>query len=203
MAITHKDLQLLKDSLTYNPKTGQFFRMIRCIAPAKLCWSNRNATIKVAKDGYAKYHNAWRVAMFLATGYYPGPEDSIQYKDGDVANLKLENLIVVYPADDEQTILDFATEHGLSPQTVHARMKYADRSPRQIRNYTVNYFKKADFAKLCGDMIGKPRQRASKDDEFFQKKRFNFSESKRKNKMVRTFLAQHFITPKQWEMTLC
>ena len=140
-----KDIDILKENLRYDPETGEFFRKFHQSRPAAFCWANSNATIKVTGIDYVKYHSVWRAAVYFSHGYYPAFEDSIVFKDGNNKNFKIDNLLVIHPSEDECTVMDFAAEHNLSPQTVNHRMKNADRYPRTIRNYTVYFYKKDLF----------------------------------------------------------
>jgi hypothetical protein len=196
------DIAILKDNLRYDPKTGEFFRKFHQSRPAAFCWANNNATIKVTGKDYAKYHSVWRAAVYFSHGYYPAFEDSIVFKDGNNANFRIDNLLVVHPSEDECTVMDFAIEHNLSPQTVNHRMKNADRYPRTIRNYTVYFYKKDLFMKNCGDLIGR-RGKVIIDDEKIYNKPVVLNEAKRGNKLIRAFLKTHFLMPTRWELTLC
>ena len=196
------DIAILKENLQYDPKTGEFFRKFHQSRPAAFCWANNNATIKVTGKDYAKYHSVWRAAVFFSHGYYPAFEDSIVFVDGDNTNFKINNLLVVHPSDDECTIMDFAMEHNLSPQTVNHRMKHEDRYSRTIRNYTVYFYKKDLFMKNCGDLIGR-RGKVIIDDEKIYNKPVALDETKRGNKLIRAFLSTHFLMPTRWELNLC
>lgn len=200
ISMSFKDIEHLKENLRYDPKTGEFFRKFHQSRPAAFCWANNNATIKVTGKDYAKYHSVWRAAVFFSHGYYPAYEDSIVFKDGNNANFRIDNLLVVHPSEDECTVMDFATEHNLSPQTVNHRMKNADRYPRTIRNYTVYFYKKDLFMKNCGDLIGRRGKVIIDDEKIYRKP---VAEAKRGNKLIRAFLATHFLMPDKWEMTLC
>ena len=200
ITMSFKDIEHLKENLRYDPKTGEFFRKFHQSRPAAFCWANNNATIKVTGKDYAKYHSVWRAAVFFSHGYYPAFEDSIVFKDGNNANFRIDNLLVVHPSEDECTVMDFATEHNLSPQTVNHRMKNADRYPRTIRNYTVYFYKKDLFMKNCGDLIGRRGKVIIDDEKIYRKP---VAEAKRGNKLIRAFLATHFLMPTTWEMTLC
>lgn len=200
--MSFKDIEHLKENLRYDPKTGEFFRKFHQSRPAAFCWANNNATIKVTAKDYAKYHSVWRAAVYFSHGYYPAFEDSIVFKDGNNANFRIDNLLVVHPSDDECTIMDFAMEHNLSPQTVNHRMKHENRYSRTIRNYTVYFYKKDLFMKNCGDLIGR-RGKVIIDDEKIYNKPVVLDEVKRGNKLIRAFLATHFLMPTTWEMTLC
>ena len=197
-----KDIEYLKENLRYDPKTGEFFRKSHQSRPAAFCWANNNATIKVTGKDYAKYHSVWRAAVYFSHGYYPAYEDSIVFKDGNNANFRIDNLLVVHPSEDECTVMDFATEHNLSPQTVNHRMKHETRYSRTIRNYTVYFYKKDLFMKNCGDLIGR-RGKVIIDDEKIYNKPVVLDEVKRGNKLIRAFLATHFLMPTRWELTLC
>ena len=200
ITMSFKDIEHLKKNLRYDPKTGEFFRKFHQSRPAAFCWANNNATIKVTGKDYAKYHSVWRAAVYFSHGYYPAFEDSIVFKDGNNANFRIDNLLVVHPSEDECTVMDFATEHNLSPQTVNHRMKNADRYPRTIRNYTVYFYKKDLFMKNCGDLIGRRGKVIIDDEKIYRKP---VAEAKRGNKLIRAFLATHFLMPTTWEMTLC
>jgi hypothetical protein len=200
ITMSFKDIEHLKENLRYDPKTGEFFRKFHQSRPAAFCWANNNATIKVTGKDYAKYHSVWRAAVYFSYGYYPAFEDSIVFKDGNNANFRIDNLLVVHPSEDECTVMDFATEHNLSPQTVNHRMKNADRYPRTIRNYTVYFYKKDLFMKNCGDLIGRRGKVIIDDEKIYRKP---VTEAKRGNKLIRAFLATHFLMPTTWEMTLC
>ena len=202
ISMSFKDIEHLKENLRYDPKTGEFFRKFHQSRPAAFCWANNNATIKVTGKDYAKYHSVWRAAVYFSHGYYPAFEDSIVFKDGNNANFRIDNLLVVHPSEDECTVMDFATEHNLSPQTVNHRMKNADRYSRTIRNYTVYFYKKDLFMKNCGDLIGR-RGKVIIDDEKIYNKPVVLDEVKRGNKLIRAFLATHFLMPTRWELTLC
>ena len=200
ITMSFKDIEHLKENLRYDPKTGEFFRKFHQSRPAAFCWANNNATIKVTGKDYAKYHSVWRAAVYFSHGYYPAFEDSIVFKDGNNANFRIDNLLVVHPSEDECTVMDFATEHNLSPQTVNHRMKNAARYPRTIRNYTVYFYKKDLFMKNCGDLIGRRGKVIIDDEKIYRKP---VAEAKRGNKLIRAFLATHFLMPTTWEMTLC
>jgi len=200
ITMSFKDIKHLKENLRYDPKTGEFFRKFHQSRPAAFCWANNNATIKVTGKDYAKYHSVWRAAVFFSHGYYPAFEDSIVFKDGNNANFRIDNLLVVNPSDDECTIMDFAMEHNLSPQTVNHRMKHENRYSRTIRNYTVYFYKKDLFMKNCGDLIGRRGKVIIDDEKIYRKP---VTEAKRGNKLIRAFLATHFLMPDKWEMTLC
>lgn len=200
ITMSFKDIEHLKENLRYDQKTGEFFRKFHQSRPAAFCWANNNATIKVTGKDYAKYHSVWRAAVYFSHGYYPAFEDSIVFKDGNNANFRIDNLLVVHPSEDECTVMDFATEHNLSPQTVNHRMKNADRYPRTIRNYTVYFYKKDLFMKNCGDLIGRRGKVIIDDEKIYRKP---VAEAKRGNKLIRAFLATHFLMPDKWEMTLC
>jgi len=200
ITMSFKDIEHLKENLRYDSKTGEFFRKFHQSRPAAFCWANNNATIKVTGKDYAKYHSVWRAAVYFSYGYYPAFEDSIVFKDGNNANFRIDNLLVIHPSEDECTVMDFATEHNLSPQTVNHRMKNADRYPRTIRNYTVYFYKKDLFMKNCGDLIGRRGKVIIDDEKIYRKP---VAEAKRGNKLIRAFLATHFLMPTNWEMTLC
>jgi hypothetical protein len=202
VSMSLNDIAILKENLRYDPQKGEFFRKFNGLRPAAFCWANSNATIKVTGTNYVKYHSVWRAAVYFSHGYYPAFEDSIVFKDGNNKNFKIDNLLVIHPSDDECTVMDFAMEHNLSPQTVNHRMKHEDRYPRTIRNYTVYFYKKDLFMKNCGDLIGRRGKVIVDDVEIYTKPKPK-NELKRKNKIIREFLATHTLIPKRWEMTLC
>jgi hypothetical protein len=207
VSMTLQDLKMLKKNVQYNPFLGHFYRKTNLAKPLTLCWSNKQATIPVLKDGRKKYFTAWRAAIYFAQGYYPTFEDAVVFEDGDNGNFRITNLFVCHPNDNEQTILDFATEHGLSPQTVNCRMKGAVRFERFIRNWKVYFYSKHEFIKRCGDLITKSTKVKAIDEteeDRFQVKRMDLTESRRGNKTSREFLKMWTgDMPKRWDMTLC
>jgi transposase-like protein len=76
----------------------------------------------------------------------------------------------------------------------------------QIRNASkyVVWKDKKEFAKYCGDLIGRRLVVDDEGIEHIQIKRINLSESQRGNKTAREFLKMWIgDMPTKWEMTLC
>jgi hypothetical protein len=204
--MNQKDLKLLKETVAYNPVTGEFFRGCHSMRPLSLNFSKRNACVSVWADDYRKSHQAWRAAIYLAQGWYPADEDCVFYEDGNERNLKITNLKVVFPRSDQMTILEFSTEHGLSPQTVNTKMRNSIRYPRNVRNFRVNYYDLDELNFRCRKLLAKVKKNLDDEDNEFIKKRTKISaeDITRPNKLIRAFLA-HWTTPKptKWELTLC
>lgn len=204
-AVTKKELQMLKDCVRYESETGVFHRRFGKMGVMKLCWSNVHGTVPLQQSKNKKYFTAWRCAVYAVYGYYPSYSDGVIFKDGDKYNLKIENIVVVRPCENEQTILDFAMEHGLSPQTVNVRMQGMPRVRRMLYRSYVYFYQKNDFIRQCGDMIGRSRF-IEEDNDTIIHKPVNIDRQPRKNKMIRDFLAYWHDAesmPKTWEMTLC
>lgn len=200
------DLEMLKQNIKYNPITGSFFRVKTPQKPMALCWQHKNATMPVKNGDKKKYFTAWRVAIYFEKGFYPAPEDAVIFKDGDNTNFRIKNIEVSFPNPDEQTILDFATEYGLSPQTVNFRMKGATRFERMVNTSKVFYYYKKELMKRCASLMknGNNIYDYDYDDEVIQIKKMDLNEQKRGNKMVREFLKVWIgDKPTKWEMTLC
>ena len=122
ITMSFKDIENLKENLRYDPKTGEFFRKFHQSRPAAFCWANNNATIKVTGKDYAKYHSVWRAAVYFSHGYYPAFEDSIVFKDGNNANFRIDNLLVVHPSEDECTDGQPSHEKCRSLSTHHKKL---------------------------------------------------------------------------------
>ena len=200
--ITKAELQMLKEYIRYDSETGVFHRNFGKMGVVKLCWANVHGTVPLQNQTRKKYFTAWRCAVYAVYGYYPTYKDTVIFKDGDNRNLKIENIVVLRPSDSEQTIMDFAIEHNLSPQTVNVRMQGMPRVSRMVYRSHVYFYEKSDFIKQCGDMIGRTR-RDDYDSEIIIVKPVNIDRQPRKNKIIRQFLRQHTIMPTRWEMTLC
>jgi hypothetical protein len=198
LKVSLKELESIKENIIYCGGTGTFYRKRTPDKPLSFNYANRQATICVKKENGKKYFTAWRMAVFFSHGYYPS------FKDGDNYNFRINNIVVCHPSEDEQTVLDFATEHGLSPQTVNYRMRNAIRFERIVKNWRVFFYDKKEFAKYCGDMIGRRLVVDDEGIEHIQIKRINLSESQRGNKTAREFLKTWVSDmPTRWEMTLC
>lgn len=203
--ITKAELQMLKECIRYDSETGVFHRKFGKMGVVKLCWANVHGTVPLQNKTRKKYFTAWRCAVYAVYGYYPNYSDSVIFKDGDNRNLKIDNILVLRPSESEQTIMDFAIEHNLSPQTVNVRMQDMPRVSRMVYRSHVYFYEKSDFIRQCGDMIGRTR-RADYDTEVIIVKPVNIDRQPRKNKMIRDFLAYWHDSesmPKTWGMTLC
>jgi hypothetical protein len=204
LKVSLKELESIKENIIYCGGTGTFYRKRTPDKPLSFNYANRQATICVKKENGKKYFTAWRMAVFFSHGYYPSFEDAVVFKDGDNYNFRINNIVVCHPNEDEQTVLDFATEHGLSPQTVNYRMRNAIRFERIVKNWRVFFYDKKEFAKYCGDLIGRRLVVDDEGIEHIQIKRINLSESQRGNKTARKFLKTWIVDmPTRWEMTLC
>lgn len=203
--MSFKDISMLKESIAYEKETGNFYRLLGYKKHKKsaLFCKNYHATIKIARQNYVKYHNAWRVAVYFSHGYYPAFEDAVVFIDGNKENFRIDNILVIHPSEDECTVLDFSSEHNLSVQTVNHRMINEVRILRTIKNNAVYFYKKDDFMRKCGDLINKRKKlNDDNDDDVYIKKQVVLDDTTRKNKTIRLFLATHFLTPSKWEMTL-
>jgi hypothetical protein len=201
--ITKKDIQILKDSIRYESETGIFYRKTGKLGVVKLDCKNKHGVIVVNYQLKKKHFMAWRCAVLFVYGYYPAIPDSPFFKDGDNLNLKIDNILVIRHSENEQTIMDFSTEHNLSPSTVSKRMATMPRVSRRIFNTYVYFYEKSDFMAQCGDMIG-AKKNVDYDDGVIIKKQVNIDNLPRKNKTAREFLKTWIgDMPTKWEMTLC
>jgi hypothetical protein len=83
-------------------------------------------------------------------------------------------------------------------------MRNAIRFERIVKNWRVFFYDKKEFAKYCGDLIGRRLVVDDEGIEHIQIKRINLSESQRGNKTAREFLKTWIgDMPTKWEMTLC
>ena len=202
--ITKTDIQMLKDSIRYESETGIFYRKTGKFGIVKLDCKNKHGVIVVNHQLKKKHFMAWRCAVLFVYGYYPAIQDSPFFKDGDNLNLKIDNILVIRQSENEQTIMDFSTEHNLPPSTVTKRMMSMPKVNRRIHNTYVYFYEKSDFMAQCGDMIGAKKYVNYDDDNAVIKKPANFDNLPRKNKMIREFLKTWIgDMPTQWEMTLC
>ena len=205
--ITKKDLQSLKDRILYNPMTGQFFRKTSPTIPMVLYNRDRASfLLKVTVSGRTKWHQAWRVAFFLAQGYYPVYEDSICYKDNNNANFTITNLEIIKKSENEITSKDFAKLYGLSINTVKKKFNKLPFVYRVINRRVTHFYNLETALSVCADLIHKKMLKDDVEhiDDLIKIEKSIYDGKERGNDMIRAFLSTWYDEmPKRWEMTLC
>jgi hypothetical protein len=192
-----KDLEIIRSAIRYNSNTGHFFKG-GANTPAALSWKNKNATINVKKSGMHSYFLAWRIAVFLAYGWYPEHTDAVEYLDGNPCNLSISNIKVIKAGEDEMTMIDFCDENDLRYPSVSALMRGEPFIRRVENGYSRAYFNKKLLEANCAKLLAKKLR----DEEIREKPRTR-PMGRRRNEHFMEFLRTHTIVPKGWEMTLC
>jgi hypothetical protein len=191
-----KDLEIIRSAIRYNSTTGHFYKG-GANTPAALSWKNKNATINVKKSGMHSYFLAWKIAVFLAYGWYPEHTDAVEYLDGNPCNLSISNIKVIKAGEDEMTMIDFCDENDLRYPSVSALMR-GEPFIRRIENgYSRAYFKKSLLEQNCAKLLAKKQR----DEETRSKPKRPMG--RRRNEHFMEFLRTHYLVPKRWEMTLC
>jgi hypothetical protein len=192
-----KDLEIIRSAIRYNSNTGHFYKG-GANTPAALNWKNKNATINVKKSGMHSYFLAWKIAVFLAYGWYPEHTDAVEYLDGNPCNLSISNIKVIKAGEDEMTMIDFCDENDLRYPSVSALMR-GEPFIRRIENgYSRAYFRKSLLEANCAKLMAKKQR-----DEEIRAKPKRPMGRRRKNEHFMEFLRTHYLVPKRWEMTLC
>jgi hypothetical protein len=143
------------------------------------------------------YFLAWKIAVFLAYGWYPEHTDAVEYLDGNPCNLSINNIKVIKAGEDEMTMIDFCDENDLRYPSVSALMR-GEPFIRRIENgYSRAYFRKSLLEANCAKLMAKKQR----DEETRSKPKRPMG--KRRNEHFMEFLRTHYLVPKRWEMTLC
>lgn len=192
-----KDLDIVREAVKYNSVTGHFYKG-GASTPAALNWKNKNATINVKKSGLHTNFLAWKVAVFLAYGWYPAHTDAVEYLDDNPTNLRISNIRVIKASEDEMTMIDFCDENDLRYPSVSALMRGEPFTRRVENGYSRAYFSKSLLEANCAKLLAK----RTRDEEIREKPKKR-PMGKRRNEHFMEFLRTHTIVPKGWEMTLC
>lgn len=188
------DIEILKQSISYDPDTGEFRRNYASGPPRVGSRNKGILVIRIHRGAYLKTHSAWRVAILLVHGYYPKESDACVFKDGDTFNLKLENLEVLPMEYDELTAHEFARDNGLSYQMVLRAMEGAPAVRRTIDGTHNLYYRMKDYRERFN--IEKIKRSA-----VYQKTRKKRVVHKH-NKDTLDFLRTFTLPPVRWEWSL-
>ena len=190
-----RDMEILKQTISYNPDTGAFRRSGTSGTSSVGSRNKGMLVIVVRRNGFRTTHLAWRVAVYLGTGYYPRESDACNFKDGDRFNFALSNLEVLPMGHDELTALEFAKDRGLSYQMVLRMMKGAPSIRRIIDGNHKLYYKMADFKARCDTVY----DAKSEGTRLFKRKR---GVVHKHNKEALDFLRTFTLPPVRWEWSL-
>jgi hypothetical protein len=191
-----KDLDIVREAVKYNSTTGHFYKG-GASTPAALNWKNKNATINVKKSGLHSNFLAWKVAVFLAYGWYPAHTDAVEYLDDNPTNLRISNIRVIKASEDEMTMIDFCDDNDLRYPSVSALMRGEPFTRRIENGYSRAYFRKNLLEQNCAKLLAK----RTREEEIRAKPKRPMG--RRKNEHFMEFLRTHYLVPKGWELTLC
>jgi hypothetical protein len=156
-----KKEDVINAGVSYDPKTGEFFRLKNGEIISILFSKTARTQITINTTRY----EAWKMAALFITGEYPSEDFIVNYEDDDRRNLKANNLTFSKTINSSLiTSQEFARKHNLIAKSVYHRamnnnlwFQYGVKNNRQAC-----FFKKDDLIALFSNFTPSTRRRPQK-----------------------------------------